>query len=161
MHVPMRESLLVSPTLLVLNVQLHQQYSCSRSSCGTILPSIVHERRRGDDPIWQGVSLPAYLFGCICVRMNLMPTPIKKPTTLMKGRPSANPRAYLPAFSEKRSATITSVFSLKIAPLRRRWLLVRSKVLAPPREAQLRSALSKKAPRRSALPKEAPYRVAL
>ena len=98
--------------------------------------------------------------------MNLMLTPITKPTMLMKGRPSANPKAYLPTFSENGSATITSVFSLKIAPLRRRWLLVHSKVLAPPREVQLRSAprksvLSKKAPRRSALPKEAPYRVAL
>jgi hypothetical protein len=95
-----------------------------------------------------------------------MPTPITKPTMLMRGRPSANPRAYLPVFSEKRSATINSVFSLKIAPLRRRWLLVGSRVLAPPREAQLRSAprrsvLSKKTPRRSALPKETPYRVAL
>src|SRR2546428_8547922 len=120
MHVPMRASLLASPTRFVLNVRFQHQYSCSTSSRETILPSRVHKRCRGDDPLWQGVSLPRYLFSCRCVHMNRMPTPITKPTTLMKGRLSTNPRAYLPAFSEKGSATITAVFSLKIAPLRRR-----------------------------------------
>jgi hypothetical protein len=41
---------------------------------------------------------------------------------LMKGRLNANLMAYLAAFSESRSATITLVCSLKMAPLRRRWL---------------------------------------
>ena len=71
-----------------------------------------------------------------------------------EGKAERKSQAYLPAFSEKRSATITSVFSLKIAPLRRRWLLLRAQALAPPREAPRRSA-----PRRSVLSKKAPAQV--
>ena len=47
MPVPLSESLLASPTLLVLNVRFHRQYSASTSSRETILPSIVHERHPG------------------------------------------------------------------------------------------------------------------
>jgi len=128
--------------------------SCSTLCRGTNWHASDHERYPVADPTWRGIPSPGCFFSCRRVHMPLMPTPIRKPSTLMQSRPSEVPSAYRPAFAEKRSATITLVGSLKMAPLRRSWLLVSSQVLAPPREAQLRSAprrsvLSRKAPRRS------------
>src|SRR5690348_15942347 len=64
----------------------------------------------------------------------------RKPTTLVKRKPSANPSACLPAAPEKRPATRTLGASRKRAPLRQSRCLSCSESLASPKQAQLRSA---------------------
>ena len=99
-----------------------------------------HERHSGDVPTWRGVRSPGCLLSRMCVSMTLMPNTQRRPTTLIKRKPSAKPSACLPARSEKRPATRTLGFSRKRAPLRHSRCLSCSASLASPKQAQLRSA---------------------
>ena len=114
-----------------------------------------HERHSGDVPTWRGVRSPGCLLSRMYVSMTLMPNTQRRPTRLIKRKPSAKPSACLPAHSEKRPATRTLGFSRKIAPLRQSRCLSCSESLASPKQAQLRSA-----PCKSALERLAPHRLA-